>query len=68
SALPFILVLLGVIGGMIAFGFLGIFLGPTLLAVGYSLIGEWTRAHGDDDSPVEDSGNGNSDRNPAEQS
>ena len=50
SALPFILVLLGVIGGMIAFGFLGIFLGPTLLAVGYSLIGEWTRAHSDDES------------------
>jgi predicted PurR-regulated permease PerM len=43
SALPFIIVLLGVVGGMLAFGFLGIFLGPTLLAVGYSLVGEWTR-------------------------
>ncbi len=48
SALPFILVLLGVVGGLIAFGVLGVFLGPTLLAVGYSLLGEWTRAHADE--------------------
>lgn len=48
SALPFILVLLGVVGGLIAFGVLGVFLGPTLLAVGYSLLSEWTRAHADE--------------------
>lgn len=41
--LPFILVLLGVLGGVIAFGFIGVFLGPTLLAVGYALIEEWSR-------------------------
>ena len=40
--LPLILVLLGVFGGVAAFGFIGLFLGPTLLAVGYSLISEWT--------------------------
>jgi predicted PurR-regulated permease PerM len=40
--LPFILILLGVLGGVIAFGFIGVFLGPTLLAIGYSLISEWT--------------------------
>jgi predicted PurR-regulated permease PerM len=40
--LPFVLILLGVLGGVIAFGFIGIFLGPTLLALGYSLISEWT--------------------------
>ena len=40
--LPFILILLGVLGGVIAFGFIGVFLGPTLLALGYSLISEWT--------------------------
>lgn len=40
--LPFILILLGVLGGVIAFGFIGIFLGPALLALGYSLISEWT--------------------------
>jgi predicted PurR-regulated permease PerM len=28
----------GVVGGVMAFGFLGIFLGPTLLALGYVLM------------------------------
>ncbi len=41
SNLPFILILLGVIGGMLAFGFIGLFIGPSLLAVGYSLVREW---------------------------
>ena len=40
--LPFILILLGVLGGVIAFGVIGVFLGPALLALGYSLISEWT--------------------------
>jgi predicted PurR-regulated permease PerM len=42
SSLPFLLVLLGVLGGVLAFGFVGLFIGPVLLAVGYSLIREWT--------------------------
>ena len=46
AALPFLLVLLGVIGGLFAFGFIGIFLGPTLLAVGYAMLREWTRGVG----------------------
>lgn len=41
ARLPFALVLLGVLGGIFAFGFIGIFLGPTLLAVGYSLLQWW---------------------------
>lgn len=41
SNLPFMLVLLGVLGGAAAFGFVGIFLGPTLLAVGYRIVIEW---------------------------
>jgi predicted PurR-regulated permease PerM len=41
SNLPFILGLFGVMGGVLAFGFVGIFIGPILLAVGYSLIKEW---------------------------
>ena len=43
SDLPFLLVLLGVLGGVLAFGFVGLFIGPTLLAVGFSLIRDWTR-------------------------
>lgn len=42
SNLPFILVLFGVMGGVLAFGFIGVFIGPTLLAVGFSLMQEWT--------------------------
>jgi len=42
SNLPFILGLFGVIGGVLAFGFVGVFIGPTLLAVGFSLIQERT--------------------------
>ena len=41
SSLPFVLVLLGVFGGILAFGFVGIFLGPTLLAVGFNLARRW---------------------------
>jgi hypothetical protein len=43
SSLPFALVFLGVMGGVVAFGFVGIFLGPTLLAVGLSVLGQWLK-------------------------
>lgn len=42
SNLPFVLVLIGVLGGVIAFGFIGVFIGPTLLAVAFRLLDEWT--------------------------
>ena len=41
STMPFLLILFGVLGGAIAFGFIGVFLGPTLLAVGYRIVQEW---------------------------
>jgi len=41
STMPFILIFFGVLGGVVAFGFIGVFLGPTLLAVGYRLVEEW---------------------------
>ena len=41
---PLLIVMIGVFGGALAFGFLGIFLGPTLLAAGYSLLEEWSSA------------------------
>jgi predicted PurR-regulated permease PerM len=44
SDLPFILVLLGVLGGVVAFGFIGVFVGPVLLAIGYSLVKEWSES------------------------
>ncbi|MCX7157149.1 MAG: AI-2E family transporter [Rhodocyclales bacterium] len=42
ASLPFAVVCLGVLGGVLAFGVIGAFLGPTLLAVGYRLATEWT--------------------------
>jgi predicted PurR-regulated permease PerM len=39
--LPLLLILAGVIGGLVAFGLIGIFLGPTILAVGYTLLRVW---------------------------
>ena len=44
--LPLVVVLLGVFGGILAFGFMGLFLGPTLLAVAYSLLKDWIATPG----------------------
>ncbi|WP_166367112.1 AI-2E family transporter [Pseudomonas akapageensis] len=44
--LPLVIVLLGVFGGLLAFGFIGLFIGPTLLAVAYSLLLDWSRSEG----------------------
>jgi predicted PurR-regulated permease PerM len=44
SDMPFILIFFGVVGGALAFGFIGVFLGPTLLAVGFRLLEEWNPA------------------------
>jgi predicted PurR-regulated permease PerM len=41
SKLPFLLMFFGALGGLVAFGFIGLFIGPTLLAVGYKLTQEW---------------------------
>ena len=45
--LPFLLTILGVLGGALGFGLLGIFLGPVLLGVGYTLLNEWATAEED---------------------
>ena len=39
--LPLFLILTGVIGGLMAFGLVGIFIGPMLLAVSYRLLEAW---------------------------
>ena len=39
--LPMLLVFAGVIGGLSAMGLLGIFIGPTVLVVGYTLLNAW---------------------------
>jgi predicted PurR-regulated permease PerM len=39
--LPLLLIFAGVIGGLVSFGIMGIFVGPVVLAVTYALIKEW---------------------------
>lgn len=41
--LPLLLIFAGVIGGLMAFGVVGIFVGPVVLAVAYTLVDEWIR-------------------------
>jgi predicted PurR-regulated permease PerM len=44
--MPLALVILGVFGGFLAFGFLGLFVGPVLIAVAYALLVVWrTESH-----------------------
>lgn len=50
AKLPFLLTVLGVLGGALTFGLLGIFLGPVLLGVGYMLMNEWAREEAGDQS------------------
>lgn len=38
-----LLILAGVIGGLIASGLIGIVIGPTVLAVGYTLLDAWIK-------------------------
>jgi predicted PurR-regulated permease PerM len=40
--LPLLLIFAGVIGGLLAFGLVGIFIGPVVLAVAYTLMQAWT--------------------------
>jgi predicted PurR-regulated permease PerM len=42
--LPLLLIFAGVIGGLIAFGIIGLFIGPVVLAVGYTLLVDWVAA------------------------
>ena len=46
AQLPFLLTILGVLGGAMAFGLLGIFLGPVLLGIGFTLMNEWASSGG----------------------
>lgn len=49
-AVPTVVIFLGAIGGMIAMGIIGLFVGAVILAVGYELFNAWVR--GDDEATV----------------
>ncbi|HUO04266.1 MAG TPA: AI-2E family transporter [Candidatus Binataceae bacterium] len=42
SQTPLILIVFGILGGAMTFGIIGLFLGPTLLAIGYTMFDEWS--------------------------
>ncbi len=44
--LPLILIITGVIGGLVAFGIIGLFIGPVVLAVTYTLLLAWIDGSG----------------------
>jgi predicted PurR-regulated permease PerM len=50
--LPLLLIFAGVIGGLIAFGVVGLFIGPMVLAVTHALVKQWVAG----DTPEETSG------------
>ncbi len=54
SSQPLLLIIIGVFGGVLVFGFIGLFLGPALLALGQVLIREWLD-HVDKDSQTNQS-------------
>jgi predicted PurR-regulated permease PerM len=39
--LPLLLIFTGVVGGLVSLGLIGIFVGPTVLAVTYTLLNNW---------------------------
>jgi len=50
--LPLLLIFVGVIGGLIAFGIIGLFIGPVVLAVAYTLLVDWVSEAGPPDAPT----------------
>jgi predicted PurR-regulated permease PerM len=50
--LPLLLIFAGVIGGMLGFGLIGLFIGPVVLAVTYTLLESWI-ADGLDSPPAD---------------
>jgi predicted PurR-regulated permease PerM len=48
--LPLIMIFAGVIGGLIGFGVMGIFVGPVILAVTYMLLRQWVEGHPEGES------------------
>jgi predicted PurR-regulated permease PerM len=48
--LPLLLIFTGVIGGLVSFGLIGIFVGPVVLAVSHTLLEAWVDS-GDDPAP-----------------
>lgn len=44
TRIPFALVVLGILGGLVSYGFLGLFVGPVILAIGHAAWEEWLKS------------------------
>lgn len=56
TRMPFLLVVFGVLGGVLAFGLVGLFIGPVLLAVSLAIWREWLEQHQEAGSKTVNSG------------
>ena len=54
--LPLVMIFAGVIGGLVTFGILGLFIGPVVLAVSYTLLESWVLGGGSDEPVGEGAG------------
>lgn len=55
TKIPFMIILIGVLGGLSAFGFIGLFIGPVVLAVALAVWREWINQHSDEIAMTESS-------------
>jgi predicted PurR-regulated permease PerM len=54
--LPLVMIFAGVIGGLVAFGIIGLFIGPIVLAVSYTLLESWVLGNGREEEVGEGAG------------
>ena len=54
--LPLVMIFAGVIGGLVAFGIIGLFIGPIVLAVSYTLLESWVMGNGREEQVGENAG------------
>jgi predicted PurR-regulated permease PerM len=52
--LPLVMIFAGVIGGLIAFGIIGLFIGPVVLAVAHTLLKAWVSGGAEEGAAVEE--------------
>jgi predicted PurR-regulated permease PerM len=56
TRIPYLLILFGVLGGISAFGLLGLFLGPIVIAVLLAVWREWVNEHAPPATPRDPTG------------
>lgn len=54
ATLPLAMIFAGIIGGLIAFGIIGLFIGPVVLAVAHALLKAWVSGGAEEDAVVKE--------------